>query len=324
MGLTEVIGKLPAVFRALATLQREVGRRRPDAAVLIDFPDFHSVLSRGLRKRGIPLIYYVPPAVWAWRPGRARVIAERARRILTLFSFETEIYRRFGADAVWTGHPIVEDVHDGLAAGPGPLPAKSRPRLALLPGSRRAEVRRCWPPLREAAAQLARRRGVEAFVVRAPGLTEDLYPGAEEAGVRILTSGIHALLASADLALVASGTATLEAALCGAPMVVVYRASKTNYAIGRRLVRVPWISPVNILAREEVVPELLQDDLTQERLRREAEDLLDSHERRERMRRGYDRVARELGPPGASARAAEAVIETLGGAGRAPARTARR
>jgi lipid-A-disaccharide synthase len=317
MGFSEVFARLPAVLRALAALRREAKRRRPDAAVLIDFPDFHAALARGLWKQRVPLIYYVSPQVWAWRPGRARVIARRARRILTLFPFETEVYRRLGADAIWTGHPIVDDVREGLAA-PSPFPAKTRPRLALLPGSRPAEIRRLWPPLREAAARLSQRRAMDAFVVRAPGTPDDLYPGAREAGVSLVASGIHALLASADLALVASGTATLETALCGAPMIVVYRASRTSFAIGRRLVRVPWISLVNIVAGERIVPELLQGQVTPERLEREAEMLLDSPELAERMRRGFDRVARELGPPGASERAAEAVIE--GVEGRAPAR----
>lgn len=323
MGFSEVFARLPAVLGAFWALRREAERRAPDAAVLIDFPDFHSALSRALWKRGVPLIYYVSPQVWAWRPGRARVIAGRARRILTLFPFETEIYRRHGADAVWTGHPIVDDVREGLAA-PSPFPEKTRARLALLPGSRLSEVRRLWPPMRETAARLCRDRGLDAFVIRAPGMSEDLYPGAREAGVRLVSSGGHALLASADVAVVASGTATLETALCGTPMIVVYRASRTSFVIGRRLVKVPWISLVNIVAGEAVVPELLQTELTPERLEREALALLDAPERRERMKRSFERVARELGPPGASERAADAVLGAIEGGVRAPARAATR
>jgi lipid-A-disaccharide synthase len=323
MGLSEVIGKLPTAFGALAALRREARRRSPDAAVLIDFPDFHAILARSLWKQEVPLIYYVSPQVWAWRPARARVIARRARRILTLFPFEAEIYRSLGADAIWTGHPIVEDVQEGMAV-PSPFPVKTRPRLVLLPGSRRAEIRRIWPPLREAAARLSQRRGIEAFVIRAPGASDDLYPGAAEARVSLVASGAHALLASADLAVVASGTATLETALCGTPMIVVYRASRTSFAIGRRLVKVPWISLVNIVAGERVVPELLQEDVTPERLEREAEALLGSPALLDRMRLGLERVARELGPPGASDRAAEAVIEGVESRAPAPERAATR
>ncbi len=323
MGFSEILGKLPAVFRALSALRRGAAARRPDAAVLIDFPDFHAALSRRLQRDGIPLIYYVSPQVWAWRPTRARVIAHRARRVLTLFSFEADIYRRLGGDATWTGHPIVDEVREGLSSAP--VPEKARPRLVLLPGSRRGEVLRHWPPMRDAAARLARKRGVEAFAVRAPGIADEEYPGAAEAGVWLTSSGIHPLLASADVALVASGTATLEAALCGTPMVVVYRTSPANLAIAKMLVNVPWgISLVNIVAQERVVPELLQEQVHPERLERETEALLESPSRREQMQRALERVAAALGPPGASERAAEAVIDAVSGGARSPARAATR
>ncbi len=323
MGFSDVFGRLPTILRALSALQREAARRGPDAAILIDFPDFHAALSRRLGRLGIPLIYYVSPQVWAWRAGRARVIARRARRILTLFRFETEIYKRLGADVVWTGHPIVDDVREGLAAGPASLP-RSRPRLALLPGSRRGEILRLWPLLRDAASRLSHARGLEVLALQAPGVPGDHYPGAREAGIRLVGAGSHALLASTDLALVASGTATLETALCGAPMVVVYRTSRMSYAIGRRLVKVPWISLVNIVAGEELVPELLQEQVSPDRLEREAAALLDSPSRQERMKRGYERVARELGPPGASVRAADAVLGALAGSAGTPPRVAAR
>jgi lipid-A-disaccharide synthase len=324
MGFSEIVGKLPAVFRALSALRRGAAARRPDAAVLIDFPDFHAALSRRLQRDGIPLIYYVSPQVWAWRPARARVIARRARRVLTLFSFEADIYRRLGGDAIWTGHPIVDEVREGLSSA-APVPDKARPRLVLLPGSRRGEVLRHWPPMRDAAVRLACKRGAEAFAVRAPGIAEEEYPGAAQAGVELTSSGIHPLLASADVAMVASGTATLEAALCGSPMVVAYRTSPTNLAIAKMLVNVPWgISLVNIVAQERVVPELLQEQVNPERLASEAEALLESSSRREQMKRALERVAAALGPPGASERAAEAVIEAVSGGARSAARAASR
>ncbi len=312
VGISEVLEKLPALARALGSLGRAARRERPDAAVLIDFPDFHGLLSRSLSRQGVPLIYYVSPQVWAWRRGRARVIARRARRIVTLFPFEAEIYRNLGADAVWAGHPLVDDVREGIVR-PSPLPPKARRRLLLLPGSRSAELRRHWEPMRRAARRLSRRLDLEVAAVRAPGLPEELFPGAAEDGIALASSGIHALLATADLAFVASGTATLEAALCGAPMVVVYRTSAASFAVGKLLVRVPWVSLVNIVAGEEVVPELLQSDVTWERLEKEGASLLESPERLARMREGLARVAGSLGPPGASDRAADAVIAALSG-----------
>lgn len=310
VGISEVAEKLPALSRALATLSAEARRRRPAAAVLIDFPDFHGLLSRRLRRDRVPLIYYVSPQVWAWRPWRARTIARRARRIITLFPFETDIYRRLGADAVWAGHPVVEDVAEGLTKA-SPLPPKSRRRLVLLPGSRSAELERHWDAMAQAAAILAGRLDLEVVAVRGPGLPDALYPGAAQRGIRVVESGLHALLASADLAFVASGTATLEAALCAAPMVVVYRTSAFSHAIAKALVRLRWISLVNIVAGEEVVPELLQGELTPENLARCGERLLESPDRLRQMKAGLAKVSRELGPPGASQRAAGYVLSAL-------------
>ena len=321
MGFSEIVSRLPRVFRALSAISREAALRRPDAAVLIDFPDFNGLLARRLARARVPLVYYVSPQVWAWRPGRARVIARRAKRILTLFPFEVEIYRRLGGDAICTGHPVVEDVRDGLARGAAP--PKTGLRIGLLPGSRAAEIRRHWPAMRDAARRLAEDRPIEAFVVRAPGIPPDRYPGAGEAGIRLLEEDRHAWLASSDLAFVSSGTATLETALCGTPMVVVYRASRLTFAVARRLVRVPHVALPNIVAGERVVPELLQDEVTADRLVAEARALLDDAERRDRIRRGLARISERLGPPGASDRAAQAIVELVEGDGAAPRAAAR-
>ncbi|HEV8231752.1 MAG TPA: lipid-A-disaccharide synthase [Thermoanaerobaculia bacterium] len=310
VGLFEVFEKLPALSRGLKQMRTASRHSSPDVAILIDFPDFNGFLARALHRDGIPLIYYVSPQVWAWRAGRARTIARIARRIVTLFPFEAEIYRRLGADAVCAGHPLVDDVREGLEAGP-PLPHKERSRVVLLPGSRAAEVRRHWPPMREAAEALARRFDLEVAVVRAPGLPDDSYADAAERGFAVTSTGRHGLIASADLAFVASGTATLETALCGTPMVVVYKTSAASFAIGKRLVKVPWISLVNIVAGEEVVPELLQEQVHAGRLEREGAALLSAPERLAKMRMALSRVARQLGPPGGSDRAAEAILEVL-------------
>ena len=315
VGISEVFGKIPAFARALSKLEEGARRRSPDAAVLIDFPDFHSFLARRLRRLRIPLIYYVSPQVWAWRRGRARKIARQASKIITLFPFEVEIYRRLGADAVCAGHPLVDDVREGLEM-PSPLGPKTRRRLVLLPGSRASELQRHWEPMAAAAARLARRLDLELAAVRAPCLSESLFARAAERDIRVVTSGMHALLATADLAFVASGTATLESALCGTPMVVVYRTSPVSYAVGRLLVDVRWISLVNIVAGEDVVPELLQRDVTAQRLEEEGSALLGSPERIRRMREGLARASARLGPPGASDRAADAVIEALDSAAR--------
>ena len=310
VGVFEVFEKLPALSKALSRMTDAARGRRPDAAILIDFPDFHGLLARRLHRAEVPLLYYVSPQVWAWRAGRARSIARLARRIVTLFPFEAEIYRRLGADAVCAGHPLVDDVREALDSDP-PVAGSGRGKLVLLPGSRVAEVRNHWAPMMEAGVALGRRFGRDVVALRAPGLPDDLFAAAADRGVAVVASGRHGHLASADLAFVASGTATLEAALCGAPMVVVYRTAAATFAIARALVRLRWISLVNIVAGAEVVPELLQDDVNAARLEREGAALLESPERLARMREALAGVARELGPPGASERAAEAILDAL-------------
>ena len=310
VGISEVLEKLPALRGALRRLDRAALARKPEGAVVIDFPDFHGFLSRRLKRDGVPIVYYVSPQVWAWRRWRARTIAGRARRIITLFPFEAEIYRAFGADAVCAGHPLVEDVEEGLRT-PSPLPPKARRRLVLMPGSRPKELERNWPPMSGAAARLQKRFDLEVVAMRASALPDTLFPGAHERGIAVVTTGLHALLSDADLAFVASGTATLEAALCGAPMVVVYRVSAVSWAIVSALVHLRWASLVNIVAGEEIVPELIQNRFTVENLEREGAALLSSPARLETMKAGLARVAELLGPPGASGRAAEYVLSAL-------------
>jgi lipid-A-disaccharide synthase len=311
VGISEVFEKLPALWRAIRLLRDAARRSRPDAAVLIDFPDFHGWLARTLHRDGVPLVYYVSPQVWAWRSGRARGIARMARRIVTLFPFEAEIYRRLGADAVCAGHPLVDDVREGLASLPPDLTAGGRRRLVLMPGSRVGEVRRHWAPLAAAAGALARRFDLEVVVIRAPGLADAQFAGAAERGFAFVSRNHYPDLAATDLAFVASGTATLEAALCGTPMIVVYKTSAASFAIGKQLIRVPWISLVNIVAGEEVVPELLQDEVNATRLETEGAALLDDPARLAKMKASLARVGGQLGPPGGSERAADAILEAL-------------
>ena len=203
---------------------------------------------------------------------------------------------------------------------PSPLPAKTRRRLVLLPGSRTAELERHWEPMARAAQSLASRLELEIVAVRASGLADALFRNAAERSIRVVDSGLHSLLATADLVFVASGTATLEAAICGAPMVVVYKTSPASFAVAKLLVTVPWISLVNLVAQERVVPELVQGEFNAERLEREGEALLSDPIRVARMREGLARVARSLGPSGASERAADAVLEALEGSSTTAAR----
>ncbi|HET9793134.1 MAG TPA: lipid-A-disaccharide synthase [Thermoanaerobaculia bacterium] len=311
VGLFEVIGKLPAVWRTARRLERAAIRERPAAAILIDFPDFHLRLGRRLARRGVPVVYYVSPQVWAWRSGRVKGMKAFVRRMITLFPFETEIYRRAGIDAVCAGHPIADEVEERLRTDP-PVPRRpGRQRIAVMPGSRAGEVRRHWPILRDAARRLAAERAADVVVVPAPGVADALFPGAEEAGMTFHRGDPEPLLAASDVLLVSSGTSTLQGALCGVPMVVVYRTSAATMALARRLVKTPHIALANIVAGERVVPELVQEEATVEGVRREAARFLDSSDAADAVRRRWAEVREKLGPRGASARAAEAVLEVL-------------
>ena len=309
VGLFEVVAKLPAVWRTARRLERAAARERPAAAILIDFPDFHFRLGKRLARIGIPVIYYVSPQVWAWRPGRVSVMRSFVRRMITLFPFEIEIYRGAGIDAVCAGHPLVDEV-DAHLDGEAPVPrAAGRKRIAIMPGSRAGEVRRHWPVLRDAARRLAASRDAEIVVVPAPGLPKELFPGS--GGMTFHRGDPEPLLRACDVLLVSSGTSTLQAALRGAPMVVVYRTSAATMALARRLVKTPHIALANIVAGDRVVPELIQEEATVERVFREAARFLDSAEEAEAVRRRWSTLRERLGPRGAAARAAEAVLEVL-------------
>jgi lipid-A-disaccharide synthase len=311
VGLFEVIGKLPAVWRAERRLRKAAEEAKASAAILIDFPDFHFRLGKRLARERIPVIYYVSPQVWAWRASRLSVMKSFVRRMITLFPFEIDLYRRAGIDAICAGHPLVDEVDAHLAAERASPRTPGRRRIALMPGSRPGEVRRHWPLLLDAARMLTARYDTEIFVVPAAGVPMDLFGGADEAGITFHSGNPEPLLASCDLLLVSSGTSTLQGALCGAPMVVVYKTSAPTYALARRLVKTPHIALANIVAGDRVVPELVQNQATPERIYREASRFLDSAELTESVRRRWSALRKNLGPHGAAARAAEAVLEVL-------------
>ena len=336
VGVVEVLKVLPRVRQVFAALLAEVDRRRPRAAVLIDFPDFNLRLAGRLARRGIPVVYYISPQVWAWRRGRVRTIARRVDEMLVLFPFEVEFYRRAGVRAVHVGHPLVDEV-PRLPGAWDREPAAGEPyRLALLPGSRRSEVEALLPAMLAAAARVAAEVPVAVTLIRAPGIPEALLAkhvegfrrrgrggagdrggaGSEAEGgvdlpVRVESADRFGAIADSHLALCASGTATLEVGLLGTPMVVLYRLARWSYVLARMLVRLPNFAMVNLVLGREVVPELLQGEAEPERIGAEALRLLGDREARTRMRAGLAELRPRLGEGGASARAARQVAEVL-------------
>ncbi len=314
VGVVEVLKVLPRVRQVFAALLAEVDRRRPRAAVLIDFPDFNLRLAGRLARRGIPVIYYISPQVWAWRRGRVRTIARRVDRMLVLFPFEVEFYRRSGVPAVHVGHPLVDEVPRLPSAWDRPPAAGEPYRLALLPGSRRSEVEALLPVMLQAVARLGATLPVAVTLIRAPGIPEALLaPHLESFGqpVRVVSDDRFAAVADSHLALCASGTATLEVGLLGTPMIVLYRLARWSYVLAKLLVRLPNFAMVNLVLGREVVPELLQGQAEPERIAAEARRLLAGGEALARVRAGLAELRPRLGEGGASVRAARQVAEEL-------------
>jgi lipid-A-disaccharide synthase len=317
VGITEVLKILPRARQIFAALLAETERRKPRAAVLVDFPDFNLRLAKELAKRGVPVLYYISPQVWAWRRGRVKQIARVVDRMLVLFPFEVEFYAQAGVDVVHVGHPLVDEVPalTNIWARGEPTPPEAGPyRIALLPGSRRSEVEALLPAMLQAVALLARELPIEVELIQAPTIrAETLTEEIELSGlpVRIVAEDRFTAIADSHLALCASGTATLEVGLLGTPMIVVYRLGSWTYLLARALVRLPDIALVNLVLGRRVVPELIQGAATPPRIAAEAARLLADRGGLERMRQALSEVRGKLGQGGASSRAAHAVAEFL-------------
>lgn len=328
VGIMEVASRLGAILRARRRLLRAVDGIPPTLAVLIDFPDFNLWLARALRRRGIPILYYIAPQAWAWRRGRVRLMARIVKRLAVILPFEEEFFRAGGVPATYVGHPLLEQlqVEGSCAEARRALGlAPDMKVLGLLPGSRPIEVARMLPVMLEAARRMTQKvPKLRPVVAISPAIDMDgmgipvreLCPAAQ-----MVRGQAHRVLRASEVAAVASGTATLEAALLGTPTVVVYRASWLSYALARALVRVKHVSLVNLLAGQEVVPELIQARFTAQGLELELLSLLEDTERKERMRAAMGMLAERLGPHRAShnvaAMAREMLLEqSLGSQGR--------
>jgi lipid-A-disaccharide synthase len=320
VGLVEALSKLRFARRLIRTLVKEAATQKADAAVLVDSPDFNLPLARRLTKAGIPVVFYVSPQVWAWRSSRAQTIARLGRAVLVLFRFEKRWWddRGLGERVTWVGHPLVDRAAQELAI-PAPPPASGARRIVLMPGSRTGEIRRNLPVLRDAVRFLrGRRPDLEVVLVQADSIPADLLrdvAGSDLASWRVVTGPHLALLAAADVVLVASGTATVEGLLAGVPMVVVYRVHPLTYWLARRIVKVPFVAMANLVSDDgsgtSAVPELLQGDATPERIAAKAAAFLDDPGLVARTRARLARGLAELGAPGAPGRAAEAVLAAL-------------
>jgi len=323
VGITEVLWHLADVFRALGTLTRAAARRSVDGVVLIDYPDFNLTLAKRLRKRlpGVPIVYYISPQVWAWRKGRVETIARLVDAVLVILPFEEELYTGTGVPVEFVGHPLLDvvcfDSERGSFAARHGLPPGAE-WVGLVPGSRKAEVERLLPHMAEAAAMLAERHTELQFLVPvSSGVDDEVYrecmapAGEHRPRIHLVHDDYYATLQHAVAAAVCSGTATLETGLAGTPMVVVYRTSWLTYNLAKSLVRVRDIALVNLIAGRRAVPELVQGEVTAPRIVRELEPLVYDDARRREVGAALDEVRDRVGEPGASGRAAAAVLRVI-------------
>ncbi len=318
VGLTELWEKRRALRDALQRLRRHLRTVRPDLLICIDFPDFNLLLARTAHRLGIPVCYFISPQVWAWRRGRIRTIRRVVKKMLVLFPFEETLYRKAGVEVTFVGHPLL----DALASVPPreacraalAIPEHARV-LGLLPGSRQAEVRRHLPILLQAASLLsAAHPDRRLFLGLAPTLDRRALESAVAASglqVTVLAGRTYEVMRAADLLLAVSGTVTLEAAILGTPMVILYRLAALSWFLARVLVRVRFIGLPNLVANDGIVPELIQFDATPGRLAAVAEEILESPQRQARMRAALVEVRGRLGMPGAAERAAREVLALL-------------
>lgn len=317
LGFFEVLKHLPfvrRVFRKMKTLLKE---RSPELVLLIDYPGFNLRFAKEAKKRGIPVLYYISPQVWAWGKKRVKKMAQRVDRMLVIFPFEEDLYRREGIEVLFVGHPLKDVVRmdrskneffSELNLDP------NTPLVGLLPGSRVQEIRRLLPEMKKAVEILRKEiPSLQVVLGWAPTLSDQVYtPFLEDAGFFIpLRNRTYEIMAHSDAVLVASGTATLETALLGTPMVILYKMSPISYLIGRALVRVKHFGLVNIVAGRKIVPELLQKEATGERMAKEVLTLLGSDAKRQQVKRDLQEVYRKLGEPGATERAANSVVEFM-------------
>ena len=320
-GLTEALKVLPrswATYKSLVAAARET---RPDALVLVDYPDFNFRLMAAVKKLGVPIVYYVSPQLWAWRQGRIKTMKKLVDRVLPIFPFEAAMYQREGIDVRFVGHPLIDLVQPRRTRDEFLASLRldaAAPVVALLPGSRPNELTRLAPVMAAAVPLIAEGpakagRPVQFVVARAPHLPDDLFErfGIPGCTLRIVEGQTDEVLQAADAVITASGTATVQAALHGKPMVVLYKLSPMTYTLGKPLAKVDMYAMVNLIAGRRVVVELIQDACTAEAVAAEASRLLTDAGYRQQMIEDLADVRQRLGGPGASTRAADAILDVV-------------
>ena len=313
LGFAEVLAKYSFFKSVFDEVLAEVDKRKPNAALLIDYPGFNLRLAKELKKRGVKVLYYVCPQVWAWNRGRIPKMAEIIDRLMVIFPFEVEVFTDVDLTVDFVGHPMVDELRAFREIDSEPLPWTGEKKIALLPGSRKQEICYILSPLLEAAQLMEESRPDVSFVIPVPehriALVEEILQKAKKAprNVSIVVGKSREVLKQADAAFVASGTATLEAALLGCPTVLVYKTSGFNYGIGRMLIKIPWLGISNVISGKEIMPERIQQHMRPVELVATIDPLIDNTPERTAMLENFQTLEKELGAGSPAARIAEIV-----------------
>lgn len=322
VGFTEVFSKADIIIKSYFRLRSILKKERPDLLILIDYPEFNIILAGAAKKIGVPVLYYVSPQLWAWRSGRAKKIAQRVDRMAVILPFEKDFYAQIGTDmpVEYVGHPLMDQVphnlnKDSIANEFGI--SRDDTVIGLLPGSRNEEIEKLLPDMLGAVEIISSHiDNLKCILPVAPTISPELISQiTENSPVKIITTdkGVYHALKMCDLAFVASGTATLETAIMGVPMIILYRVSPLSFRIGKRVIKVPYVGLVNLIAGEEVAPELLQDDVKPQIMAERAMKILNNNEIKNKIKEKLARVKNLMGSPGASARTARIAFDIMKG-----------
>jgi lipid-A-disaccharide synthase len=318
MGLTEVAFKLRRILKIMAMMKRSLDEYRPDLVILIDYPDFNLRLAKAAKKRGIKVFYYISPQVWAWRKGRIQQIKRLVDKMAVILPFEVDTYKQKGFAVEYVGHPLLDLVNPNYSKSESRKVisiAENKTTIALLPGSRLSEVTKLLPEMLRAAEILAQKIPDVQFVLPLADTIEKKnisdISKSFSVKVHVIAGLTYHVISSADLAIVASGTATLETALLGVPMIIIYKVSPLSGFIGKLLINVKHIGLANIIAGNTIVPELIQEDANGNRIAAEALDILMNEERKHEMIKALAAIRDKLGNPGAARKAAHLAYDML-------------
>ena len=318
VGLTEVLHKLQTIVKAAGKLKSVIQKRRPDLLILIDYPDFNIHIAKTAKHFQVPVLYYISPQVWAWRQGRIKKISRRIDRMAVILPFEKSFYRQKGVEVDYVGHPLMDAcpqkvdketirVHLELD--------KEHPVVGLLPGSRKEEIKKLLPVMIKSAEIMSwRHRDIRYLLPVAPTIDPEFvqtFINNSSVKIKIIKEDIYEPLSICDAAIVASGTATLEMAVMGVPMVIIYRISPLSYWAGRMIIKLSHIGLANLVAGEEVVPELIQGEVTPGRLAHETLNILEDMDIKREMKEKLENIKKKLGMGGASKRTAEIAMEMM-------------